>query len=67
MNDIKYGYCIEIMVWIGDGKLVDYKFDYDIFYEYLVKLGDLLFVINDDEIVKVYVYMEYFGDVMMWG
>ena len=55
-NDIKYGYCTEIMLRIGDGKLVDHKFDYDTFYEYLAKLGDSLLVINDDEIVKVHVH-----------
>lgn len=66
-NDIKYGYCTEIMVRIGDGKLVDHKFDYDTFYEYLAKLGDSLLVINDDEIVKVHVHTEHPGDVMTWG
>ena len=66
-NDIKYGYCTEIMVRIGDGKLVDQKFDYDTFYNYLAKLGDSLLVINDDEIVKVHVHTEHPGDVMTWG
>lgn len=66
-NDIKYGYCTEIMVRIGDGKLVDHKFDYDTFYEYLAKLGDSLLVINDDEIVKVHVHTEHPGNVMTWG
>ena len=66
-NDIKYGYCTEIMVRIGDGKLVDQKFDYDKFYDYLAKLGDSLLVINDDEIVKVHVHTEHPGDVMTWG
>ncbi|KYK51533.1 DAK2 domain-containing protein [Lactiplantibacillus plantarum] len=66
-NDIKYGYCTEIMVRIGDGKLVDHKFDYDTFYEYLAKLGDSLLVINDDEIVKVHVHTEHPGDIMTWG
>lgn len=66
-NDIKYGYCTEIMVRIGDGKLVDHKFDYQTFYDYLAKLGDSLLVINDDEIVKVHVHTEHPGDVMTWG
>ncbi len=66
-NDIKYGYCTEIMVRIDDGKLVDHKFDYDTFYEYLAKLGDSLLVINDDEIVKVHVHTEHPGDIMTWG
>ncbi|VDG19792.1 hypothetical protein [Lactobacillus sp. CBA3605] [Lactiplantibacillus mudanjiangensis] len=66
-NDIKYGYCTEIMVRIGDGKLVDQDFDYDTFYNYLAGLGDSLLVINDDEIVKVHVHTEHPGDVMTWG
>lgn len=66
-NDIKYGYCTEIMVRIGDSKLVDHNFDYDTFYDYLAKLGDSLLVINDDEIVKVHVHTEHPGDVMTWG
>ncbi|MCT4458538.1 DAK2 domain-containing protein [Lactiplantibacillus paraplantarum] len=66
-NDIKYGYCTEIMVRIGDGKLVDHKFDYETFYNYLAQLGDSLLVINDDEIVKVHVHTEHPGDVMTWG
>ncbi|MCT3305462.1 DAK2 domain-containing protein [Lactiplantibacillus pentosus] len=66
-NDIKYGYCTEIMVRIGDGKLVDHKFDYDTFYNYLAQLGDSLLVINDDEIVKAHVHTEHPGDVMTWG
>ncbi|WP_047999603.1 DAK2 domain-containing protein [Lactiplantibacillus herbarum] len=66
-NDIEYGYCTEIMVRIGDGKLVDHEFDYDTFYNYLAGLGDSLLVINDDEIVKVHVHTEHPGDVMTWG
>ncbi|MFB9770552.1 DAK2 domain-containing protein [Lactiplantibacillus modestisalitolerans] len=66
-SDIKYGYCTEIMVRLGDGKEVDHKFDYDTFYDYLAKLGDSLLVINDDEIVKVHVHTEHPGDVMTWG
>lgn len=31
------------------------------------EFGDLLLVINDDEIVKVYVYIEYLGDVFNYG
>jgi DAK2 domain fusion protein YloV len=66
-NDIKYGYCTEIMVRIGGGQQVDRKFDYDEFYQYLAGLGDSLLVINDDEIVKVHVHTEHPGDVMTWG
>ncbi|TPR40586.1 DAK2 domain-containing protein [Apilactobacillus micheneri] len=66
-EDIKYGYCTQIMVRIGRGKQIKYDFDYDKFYEYLAKLGDSLLVINDDEIVKVHVHTEHPGKVLAWG
>ena len=66
-NDIKYGYCTQIMVRIGRGKQVTQKFDYDTFYNYLAKLGDSLLVINDDEVVKVHVHTEFPGKVLSWG
>lgn len=66
-NDIKYGYCTQMMVRIGRGKQVMQKFDYDTFYNYLAKLGDSLLVINDDEVVKVHVHTEFPGKVLSWG
>lgn len=66
-DDIKYGYCTQIMVRIGRGKQVEYKFNYDKFYDYLAKLGDSLLVVNDDEIVKVHVHTEHPGKVIAWG
>ena len=66
-NDIKYGYCTQMMVRIGRGKQVTQKFDYDPFYNYLAKLGDSLLVINDDEVVKVHVHTEFPGKVLSWG
>lgn len=66
-DDIKYGYCTQIMVRLGRGKQVDRKFDYDTFYNYLAKLGDSLLVINDDEVVKVHVHTEHPGKVLSWG
>ena len=66
-NDIKYGYCTQMMVRIGRGKQVTQKFDYDTFYNYLAKLGDSLLVINDDEVVKVHVHTEFPGKVLSWG
>lgn len=66
-EDIKYGYCTQIMVRLGRGKEVTQKFDYDTFYNYLAKLGDSLLVINDDEIVKVHVHTEHPGKVLSWG
>lgn len=66
-NDIKYGYCTQVMVRIGRGKQVEYDFNYDKFYNYLADLGDSLLVVNDDEIVKVHVHTEHPGKVISWG
>lgn len=65
--DIKFGYCTEIMVNIGEGPTVDSKFDYETFRNYLDGLGDSLLVVNDDEIIKVHVHTEHPGEVMNYG
>lgn len=66
-EDIKYGYCTEIMVDIAKGTTYDHTFDYDEFYNHLATLGDSLLVINDDEVVKVHVHTENPGEVINWG
>lgn len=66
-EDIKFGYCTEIMVKIGEGPTVDSKFDYETFRNYLDGLGDSLLVVNDDEIIKVHVHTEHPGEVMNYG
>lgn len=66
-DDIKYGYCTEIMVEIGKGTTYDQKFDYQKFYDHLAKMGDSLLVINDDDVVKVHVHTEDPGGVIHWG
>lgn len=66
-EDIKFGYCTEIMVQIGDGPTVDSQFDYETFRNYLDGLGDSLLVVNDDEIIKVHVHTEHPGEVMNYG
>lgn len=66
-EDIKFGYCTEIMVRLGEGPTVDSKFDYDAFRNYLDGIGDSLLVVNDDEIVKVHVHTEHPGEVMNYG
>ncbi|WHA09553.1 DAK2 domain-containing protein [Enterococcus montenegrensis] len=65
--DIKFGYCTEIMVNIGEGPTVDSEFDYETFRNYLDGLGDSLLVVNDDEIIKVHVHTEHPGEVMNYG
>jgi len=67
MEDIKFGYCTEIMVRIGEGPTVDSAFDYETFRNYLNELGDSLLVVNDDEIIKVHVHTEHPGEVMNYG
>ena len=66
-EDIKFGYCTEIMVRIGEGPTVDSEFDYDTFRNYLNDLGDSLLVVADDEIIKVHVHTEQPGEVMNYG
>ncbi|MGX6971034.1 DAK2 domain-containing protein [Vagococcus bubulae] len=66
-EDIKFGYCTEIMVKIGEGPTVDDTFDYDTFRNYLNEIGDSLLVVADDEIIKVHVHTEHPGEVMNYG
>lgn len=66
-EDIKYGYCTEIMVALEKGPTYVKEFDYDEFRNYLNELGDSLLVVNDDEIVKVHVHTEDPGLVMQEG
>lgn len=66
-EDIKYGYCTEIMVKIGEGETVKQDFDYDTFRNHLNEIGDSLLVVADDEIVKVHVHTEHPGEVMNYG
>mgnify|MGYP002598688312 CR=1 FL=1 len=66
-EDIKFGYCTEIMVKIGEGPTVDSTFDYEEFRNYLDGIGDSLLVVNDDEIIKVHVHTENPGEVLNYG
>ena len=66
-EDIKFGYCTEIMVAIKQGPTYVKDFDYEEFRNYLSNLGDSLLVVNDDEIVKVHVHTEDPGLVMQEG
>ena len=66
-EDIKFGYCTEIMVALKQGPTYVKDFDYDEFRNYLNNLADSLLVVNDDEIVKVHVHTEDPGLVMQEG
>ncbi|WP_057768414.1 DAK2 domain-containing protein [Lactobacillus selangorensis] len=66
-QDIKYGYCTEMMIEIGKGPTSDRKFDYDEFRNYLNDLGDSLLVVADDEIIKVHVHTEHPAKIWDYG
>ena len=66
-EDIKFGYCTEIMVALGKGPTAKKDFDYDSFRNYLGGIGDSLLVVNDDEVVKVHVHTEDPGKVLQEG
>lgn len=66
-EDIKYGYCTEVMVGLKQGPTYVKEFNYEEFQGYLSNLGDSLLVVNDDEIVKVHVHTEDPGLVMQEG
>ena len=66
-EDIKYGYCTEIMVKIGEGPTVQEQFDYDTFRAHLSEIGDSLLVVADDEIIKVHVHTEQPNEVLRYG
>ncbi len=66
-QDIKFGYCTEIMVRLGEGETVTDEFDEDQFKEYLDSLGDSLLVVSNDEVAKVHVHTERPGEVMNYG
>ena len=63
-EDIKYGYCTEMMVLFGKDKK---EFNEQTFRNDMSEFGDSLLVINDDEIVKVHVHTETPGEVFNYG
>lgn len=63
-EDIKFGFCTEIMVRFNDGKE---PYNEDEFRNHLSELGDSLLVISDDEVVKVHVHTEQPGEVLNYG
>ena len=66
-SDIKYGYCTEIMVELGEGPTAKKKYEHDGFQSYLAGIGNSLLVVDDDEVVKVHVHTEDPGLVMKEG
>src|SRR5699024_4407311 len=66
-DEIVYGYCTEFMVKFDEDKLKDNSFDEDEFREELLKHGDSLVVVSDDEVVRVHVHTEYPGNAMTYA
>jgi DAK2 domain fusion protein YloV len=66
-EDIKLGFCTEIMVQLSKGQTATEKFDYDAFRNYLARLGDSLLVVNDDKILKVHIHTEVPGEIISYG
>lgn len=66
-EDIKFGYCTEIMIRLREEKTAEKSFNYENFSNYLDGLGDSLLVVNDERIVKVHVHTEKPGEVINYG
>ena len=66
-QDIKNGYCTEIMVDLNADVPNKKKFDLEEFRKHLSSLGDSLLAVSDGEIAKVHVHTEHPGDVFKYG
>ena len=66
-QDIKNGYCTEIMVDLDADVPNKKKFDLEEFRKHLSGLGDSLLAVSDGEIAKVHVHTEHPGDVFQYG
>ena len=60
--DIKFGYCTEFIVCLGDNKFT--AADEKKFKAYLSKVGDSIVCVADDDIVKIHVHTETPGNVL---
>ena len=58
-DEIKNGYCTEMMVELGKDATTDEKFDNEKLRSYLDGIGDSLICVADDEVVKVHVHTNY--------
>ncbi|AYE38506.1 DAK2 domain-containing protein [Companilactobacillus zhachilii] len=58
-DEIKNGYCTEMMVELGKNPTTDEKFDNEKLRNYLDGIGDSLICVSDDEVVKVHVHTNY--------
>lgn len=65
-EDIKFGYCTEIIVRLGDKERPE-NFDPDAARSFFDGLGDSIVMAYDDELFKVHVHTETPGEVMNYG
>lgn len=66
-EEIKYGYCTEIMVDLTAKTADQPEFEYETFRNYLDSFGDSLLVVFDEEVVKVHVHTEQPAKVFAYG
>jgi len=66
-QDIKNGYCTEIMVDLTADVPNKKPFNLDEFRKHLSGLGDSLLAVSDDEVAKVHVHTEHPGEVFQYG
>lgn len=66
-QDIKFGYCTEIMVDLTADVPHKEKFSLEQFREHLSKLGNSLLAVSDGEVAKVHVHTEHPGAVFQYG
>ncbi len=66
-QDIKNGYCTEIMVDLTADIPNKKPFNLDEFRKHLSGLGDSLLAVSDDEVAKVHVHTEHPGEVFQYG
>ncbi|MFC6175789.1 DAK2 domain-containing protein [Companilactobacillus huachuanensis] len=58
-DEIKNGYCTEMMVKLGKNPTTDEVFDNEKLRNYLDGIGDSLICVSDDEVIKVHVHTNY--------
>ncbi|WEV70330.1 DAK2 domain-containing protein [Lactobacillus sp. ESL0785] len=66
-QDIKNGYCTEIMVDLTADIPDKKQFNLEEFRKHLSEIGDSLLAVSDDEVVKVHIHTEHPGSVFQYG
>lgn len=66
-QDIKYGYCTEIMADLTADVPNKKPFDIEEFRKHLSGLGNSLLAVSDGDVVKVHVHTEHPGEVFKYG